>query len=144
MAVFQGLKHASPPPTSSLVLCPLGSCWGWFLQLSPAAVPQFRYGAHDYYSLDDFGATAEEVVRVSGDYPPHNDTGKLTHETVVVSSIKTGDGTVTFYRDGKLLGVVALPREVPSASRRCVESALERGFSPRHYLALLAPGPAGR
>jgi len=106
--------HCLPSP-SFLGVYPLRSCWGWFLQLSPNSSPQFRFGAHDYYSLSDDTAAAEQVVELGTDNPIP--TGKLTHETIVVSNVKGGGGTVTFYRDGALLGTVPLPREVRATGR---------------------------
>lgn len=78
------------------------SCWGWFY---PAT---FRYGAHDFHSVDDNPDTWEEVVTVSDGEMP---SGVLTHEVVIVEN-----QTVTYYRDGILLGS---PQRLPRSITDC-------------------------
>ena len=70
------------------------TCWGWF------HAPEFRYGAHDFHSLIpmevEASVSAGKVLEVG-----------LTHEVLVLKG-----GVFTFYRNGKEVASVPIPRAI--------------------------------
>ena len=70
------------------------TCWGWF------HAPEFRFGAHDFHSLDP----TEREASVSAELPLKPG---LTHEVLVSKG-----GIFTFYRNGEEVVSMPTPRAV--------------------------------
>jgi hypothetical protein len=70
------------------------TCWGWF------HAPAFRFGAHDFHSLDPKEVEASVNAGLTLEMG-------LTHEVMVFKG-----GVFTFYRDGKEVASVPTPRAI--------------------------------
>ena len=70
------------------------TCWGWF------QAPEFRFGAHDFHSLDP------KEVEASVGAGKKLEVG-LTHEVLVLKG-----GVFTFYRNGEEEASVPTPRAI--------------------------------